>query len=590
VKVCEPDVPPPGAEFTTVTADVVGVVRSEVRMAAVSVVLETNVVARAEPFHWTEEEATKFVPVNVSVKPLLPAVVEVGAIEVRTGTGLLIVSVCALEVPPPGAEFTTVMEAVPAVAISAAVIVTVTVVLETNVVASGIPLKSIVDEPLKFVPVTVNVKDGPPAVVEVGEMLAVVGIGLLIVSVCAFEVPPPGAGFTTVMDAVPAVAISPAVIMAVTVVLDTKVVLRAEPLKSTVDDALKFVPVTVSVNCAPPAIVEVGEREVVVGSGLLTVKVCEPEVPPPGPGFTTVIRSVPPIAMDDDGTVIVIVVLETNVVANGTPLKSIVDEPLKFVPVTVSVKDGPPAVVEVGEIEVVVGTGFLIVSVCALEVPPPGVGFTTVTDAVPPTAISAAVIVAVRVVLETKVVALPEPLKSTVDEALKFVPVTVSVNCAPPAVVEVGEMLVVVGTGLFIVSVCEPEVPPPGPGLTTVIRSVPPTAMSAAGTVMVTVVLETNVVAKGTPLKSTVEEPLKLAPVMVSVKDDPPADVEVGLIPVVVGTGLLIVNVCAFEVPPPGVGFTTVTDAVPPTAMSAAVIVAVRVVLEMNVVARAEPL
>jgi len=113
VKVCEPDVPPPGAEFTTVTADVVGVVRSEVRMAAVSVVLETNVVARAEPFHWTEEEATKFVPVNVSVKPLLPAVVEVGAIEVRTGTGLLIVSVCALEVPPPGAEFTTVMEACP---------------------------------------------------------------------------------------------------------------------------------------------------------------------------------------------------------------------------------------------------------------------------------------------------------------------------------------------------------------------------------------------------------------------------------------------------------------------------------------------
>jgi hypothetical protein len=33
VKVCAPDVPPPGAGFTTVTADVVGVVRSEVRMA-----------------------------------------------------------------------------------------------------------------------------------------------------------------------------------------------------------------------------------------------------------------------------------------------------------------------------------------------------------------------------------------------------------------------------------------------------------------------------------------------------------------------------------------------------------------------------
>ena len=147
---------------------------------------------------------------------------------------------------------------------------------------------------MKFVPVTVRVNDGPPAVVEVGEILVVVGTGLFIVSVCAFEVPPPGAGFTTVMDAVPAVAISPAVIVAVTVVEEIKIVLRAEPLKSTVDDALKFVPLTVRVNCAPPAIVEMGEIEVVVGTGFLTVNVCAPEVPPPGPGFMTVIESVPP--------------------------------------------------------------------------------------------------------------------------------------------------------------------------------------------------------------------------------------------------------------------------------------------------------
>ena len=36
------------------------------------------------------------------------------------------------------------------------------------------------------------------------------------------------------------------------------------------------------------------------------------------------------------------------------------------------------------------------------------------------------------------------------------------------------------------------------------------------------------------------------------------------------GGGGLIVNVCAFEVPPPGAGFTTVIDAVPTAATLAA--------------------
>jgi hypothetical protein len=358
-----------------------------------------------------------------------------------------------------------------------------------------------VDEALKFVPVTVRVNGDPPAVVEVGDIELVVGIGLLIVNVCAFEVPPPGVGFTTVMDAVPAVAISPAVIAAVTVVLEMKVVARAKPLKSTVEDALKLVPVTVSVRPFPPAMVEVGEIEIVVGTGLLTVSVCAPDVPPPGPGFTTVMESVPPTVISAAGTVMVTVVLEISVVTNGTPLKSTVEEALKLVPVTVSVNDDPPAVVEVGEMELVVGTGLLIVSVCAFEVPPPGVGFTTVMDAVPAVAISPAVIVAVSVVEETKIVLRAEPLKSTVDDALKLVPVTVKVNCTPPASVEVGLIAVVVGTGFLTVSVCTPDVPPPGAGFTTVMESVPPTAMDDDGTVIVIVVPETNVVTNGTPLK-----------------------------------------------------------------------------------------
>ena len=372
--------------------------------------LEINVVALVDPFHWTEEDALKFVPVSVSVKPLLPKVVDAGEMEASVGTGLFTVKVCAPDVPPPGPGFTTVIESVPPTAMDDDGTVIVIVVLEINAVVNGTPLKSIVDDALKFVPVTVSVKDDPPAVVDVGVMPVVEGVGFLIVSVCAFDVPPPGVGFTTVIGAVPAVTISPAVITAVTVVEEIKVVVRAEPLKSTVDDALKFVPVMARVNCAPPATVEVGEIEIVVGTGLLTVKVCAPDVPPPGPGFTTVIKSAPPTEISAAGTIMVIVVLEINAVVNGTPLKSIVDDALKFVPVTVSVKLLPPAAVEVGLILAVVGTGLLIVNVCAFEVPPPGAGFTTVMDAVPPVVISDERMVAVSVVLETNVVTRCEPL------------------------------------------------------------------------------------------------------------------------------------------------------------------------------------
>ena len=50
------------------------------------------------------------------------------------------------------------------------------------------------------------------------------------------------------------------------------------------------------------------------------------------------------------------------------------------------------------------GTGLLIVKVAAPDVPPPGAGVDTVTIAAPAVAMSAAVIAACKLVLETKVV------------------------------------------------------------------------------------------------------------------------------------------------------------------------------------------
>jgi len=67
---------------------------------------------------------------------------------------------------------------------------------------------------------------------------------------------------------------------------------------------------------------------------------------------------------------------------------------------------------------------------------------------------------------------------------MKLLPVTVMVNAGPPAVAELGEMDVRVGTGLLaglMVKVWAEDVPPPGVGLKTMTLVVPGAAMSEAG-------------------------------------------------------------------------------------------------------------
>src|SRR5262245_45844838 len=91
-----------------------------------------------------------------------------------------------------------------------------------------------------------------------------------------------------------------------------------------------------------------------------------------------------------------------------------------------------------------------------------------------------------------------------------------------------------------------------------------------------------------------VEPVMKPVPLTVSVKASAPALTLDGLIPVIVGAGgsgtLEIVNVCAFEGPPPGGGLKTVRGAVPTAARSLAGMLAVTRVAETNVVVRSAPL
>ncbi len=68
----------------------------------------------------------------------------------------------------------------------------------------------------------------------------------------ALEVPPPGAGLNTVTEAVPAVAMSAAVIDALNWVEETYVVVRFDPFQRTTELDLKPLPFTVNVNAAPP--------------------------------------------------------------------------------------------------------------------------------------------------------------------------------------------------------------------------------------------------------------------------------------------------------------------------------------------------
>jgi hypothetical protein len=262
------EVPPPGAGVITVTVAVPAVAMSAAVMAACKLVLETKVVVRGIPFHWIAEEEMKLVPVTVSVNAAPPDSTVLGLSDVAAGTGLPIVNVSGLEVPPPGAGVITVTMAVPAVAMSAAVTAACKLVLETKVVVRALPFHWIVEEETKLDPVTVSVNAAPPTPAELGFSDVAVGDGLLIVNVSGLEVPPPGAGVITVTVAVPAVAMSAAVTAACKLVLETKVVVRALPFHWTVEEDTKLLPVTVSVNAAPPAVAEPGFSEPFASDGM----------------------------------------------------------------------------------------------------------------------------------------------------------------------------------------------------------------------------------------------------------------------------------------------------------------------------------
>ena len=429
----------------------------------------------------------------------------------------------------------------------------------------------------KFVPVSVKLTAWPTSPL-VGLIVLRVGTGfgtLEIVKTTFVVVPPPGAGLVTVIFPDPTVAMSVDGIVAVNCVALTNVVARAEALKFTTEVGTKFVPFTVSVKPAPPAVAPFGLSEVIVGAGLFTVNAEFPDVPPPGVGLVTVTLKVPAVAMSPAVIAAVTCVALTKVVVLAAPLKFTTELETKLVPFTVSVNAALPLVAFEGESVVIAGTGLFTANGEAVDVPPPGAGLVTVTLTDPAAAMSAAVIEAVNCVALTNVVVLAAPPKFTTAPETKFVPFTVNVKAAPPTIALEGESVVIPGSGLFTVNVEFPEMPPPGDGLVTVTLKVPAVAISDAAIAAVTCVALTNVVALAAPLKLTTEVETKLVPFTVSVNAAPPFVALVGEIVVIVGPGLFTVNGEVPDVPPPGAGLVTVTLNVPAAAMSDAVMDAV---------------
>ncbi len=136
--------------------------------------------------------------------------------------------------------------------------------------------------------------------------------------------------------------------VAINLVLLTKVVARALPFHRTCEPGTKPLPLTVSWKLVVSTQTAVGETLEMYGVGLLMVKVRGLDAPPQDDGLETVMLAVPAVAMSEAGMEAYRYVLPPTVVDRGLPFHRTCAPGTKFVPYTTRVKAWPPAVVELG--------------------------------------------------------------------------------------------------------------------------------------------------------------------------------------------------------------------------------------------------
>jgi hypothetical protein len=199
------------------------------------------------------------------------------------------------------------------------------------------------------------------------------------------------------------------------------------------------------VNAGPPATAEFGLRLLTEGTGFgaVTVNVTGFEVRLLGPGLNTVTLRCPAVAMSPAGIAAVSLVPLAKVVARGDPCQRTDEVEIKPEPLTVSVNPGSPAAAELGSILEITGSGVLMVKVTGFEPTPPLLK--TLIMAVPGRAMSLAVMVAVRLVGLLNLVSRPDPFQRSWEVMVNPEPVTARAKVSPPALAEVGLILLITG-------------------------------------------------------------------------------------------------------------------------------------------------
>ncbi len=197
----------------------------------------------------------------------LPGATAFGEIEVIAAVGLFTLNVVTAEPPPPGAGFTEVIMPVELPARSAASRVALTSVALTKVVERAAPFQSITVVERNPEPVISNSVSAEPAMTLGGVILVIAGAGLFTGKLIAADVPPPGAGLTTVNLATAPLARSLDGMVALRLVEEPKVVASGAPFHSTEELEIKPEPATVTGVSEEPAAVEEGVTLLAEGAG-----------------------------------------------------------------------------------------------------------------------------------------------------------------------------------------------------------------------------------------------------------------------------------------------------------------------------------
>jgi len=221
------------------------------------------------------------------------------------------------------------------------------------------------------------------------------------------------------------------------------------------------------------------------------------------PGFCTVIVATRAAEISEAGISPHSSLSRMKVVITGLPFHWMVEVSEKWLPLTVSLKSGPPAYTDRGlrRLMAGIGGGAEIWKETGPDTPPSALGLLTVSTAVLAVAISTSEMEACSWVPETKVVSLAAPFHWTMESAKKWLPPKVSWKDGPPAWMVCGSRVARMGVGGkgSMTRDAEDEMPPSAPGFNTVIRAVPEVAASWAGMEAWSWEAETKKVALGLP-------------------------------------------------------------------------------------------